>query len=403
MGNLPPVALALIIVLTVAAVGGLAALFRHLAKFRSFHDLSSDAQNIAKALGGDVFRDGDDLVMSGNQGGWPVVVRWSHSETTPGLDIRMEAPASFTMWVAAKSAPSVEGRALLRTSNAMFDARFSTRSDHPTQAGMLLGGRNILGFVQKLCCSANTALAITPGAIDISEQLIPRPYTAHHILDHIASMERIADFLKAMPGAERFKIRPVRKERHIIGRLAIAAGVLAAVLTVVAASNKPEEQALEAGVAPLPTGVLPSEAAQIANLHKYRLAAPDDFDGAAAAWLRSSGMAPAARVTADFLGGGEPRDAAYLLIDGEGNRRLVLLAGGTSRYDIKLAYVGLIARVPKRIVSSIAWRGNAPEPDGDGLLVIRRPDDPSSGLVLFLTGPRIATAVPANYQTINLQ
>ncbi len=401
--DLAPVALALIVVLAVAAVGGLLAVLRHLARFRSFHDLATDAQKIAKALGGNVFRDGDDLVISGNQGRWPVVVRWSHSETMPGLDIRMEAPASFTLWVTPKSAAATEGRALLRTNGDMFDARFSTRTDHPTQATMLLGGRNVVPAIQKLCSSSQTALAITSGSIELSAQIIPRPNTSKQVLDQLAGMELLADFLKTIPGAERFNIRPIRKEHHIIGRLAIAAGVVAAVLTVVAASSKPPDQPLTAVPSAVPAGVLPLDAMQIANVSNYRLAATDDFDAGAAAWLRGNGVAPSGRLAADFLGSGEPHDTAYLFVDKEGNRRVVLLADGNSKYDIKLTYAGLIARVPKRIIGSINWVGISPQADGDGLLVIRRPDDVKSGLVLFVRGPRIISAVPANYQAINLQ
>jgi hypothetical protein len=403
MGGLSPVALAVVIVLVLAAIGGIAAVIRHSTTYRSYQDLAVDAQNIAKAVKGEVFRDGDDLVMSGNHGPWPVVVRFSYSETMPGLDIRMEAPAGFTLWVSPRVAAASEGRAVLRIPDPMFDARFSTRSDHPTQANMLLGSKQVIAALQKLCCSANTFFQISSGTLELSEQLIPRPYTGQHVLDHVAALGRMAEFLKSMPGAEDFKIRPIRREHHVVGRLMIAAGVLATIVTVVAATRNPPGEQLEVTLPTVPQGVLPVEAAKIPGVETYRLAAGEDFDPAAAAWLRGQGAQPAGRVAANFAGQGEARDAAYLLVDKDGGRRLVVLAGGANRYDVKLPYAGLIARIPKFAVNSIQWVGRPPEAfDGDGLLLVRRPDDPASGLVLFISGPRVLSAVPVNYQSISL-
>ncbi len=404
MENLAPIPLALVVTLALAVVGGLIAIIRHMTKYRSYEALATEAQAIAKALHGQVLRDGADLVMCGNQGRWPVVVRWSHAETMPGLAVRMEAPASFTLWVAGRSAPTHEGRAVLRTPNPVFDARFFSRTDHPTQAAMMLSSKNVFASIQKLCCSANNTLAVTAGSVELTEHVIPQPATARHVLEHVAAMETIADFLKTMPGADRFKIKPLRRDHHIVGRLAIAAGVCAAVLTVIGASKQPNVPMQPESGPHVPTGVLPLEAARIANVDAYRVATMQDLDPAAVAWLRNSGEEPAGRITGDFSGTGEAHDAAYLLVDKDQKRRLVLLAGNTERYDVKLDYLGLIARVPKAIIGSVEWVGNQPTaPDGDGLLVVRRPDDPTSGLVLFLSGQHIMSAVPANYQKMNLR
>lgn len=389
--------------LGLAVVGGIIALVRQKARFRSYEDLVADARQISKALKGEVFRDGEDLVVSGNQGGWPVVVRFSYSETTPGLDIRMEAPASFTLWVGSKAAGSSEGRAQLRIPDAMFEARFSARSDHPTRANMLLVSKSALAALQKLCCSANAYVAINAGMIELREVVTPRPYTARHVLEHVAAMARIADFLKSMPGAEQFKIKPMRRERHIVGRLAIAAGMLAAIVTVVAATKNPAAQKFEVSLPNVPQGMLPVDAVKIPGAAGWRVATAEDFDPNAAAWLRGQGIAPGGRVGGDFSGKGDLRDVAYVLIAGDGSRRLVLLAGGVDRYDVKYPFIGLIARVPRGAVNAIQWVGKAPaQPDGDGLLIVRKPDDPASGLVLFLSGTRMLSGVPVNYQSISL-
>ena len=84
---------------------------------------------------------------------------------------------------------------------------------------------------------------------------------------------------------------------------------------------------------------------------------------------------------------------------------MVLLAGNENRYDTKFPYIGLAVRVPKENLNSIKWAGGkAPEgADGDGLLLLRKKDDPSSAIVLFLSGRGIVSASPANYQDINLE
>ncbi len=403
MGNLSPVAIAIVIVLAVAALGGVITWLRRTATFRSYEDLRGAAQTIAKALKGEIHRDGEDLVVAGNQGSWPVVVRFSYAENTPGLDLRMEAPAGFTLWIASRSAERVEGRALMRTSDSRFDARFSTRSDHPIQANMLLMSKQAVGVLQRLCCSGSTSLAITKGAIELAELVTPRPYTAEHVLDHLAGMASIADFLKDMPGAEQFKIAPIRRERQLAGRIAIAAGVIVAVATVVTATRSYHRNKVEVPLPPQTSGLLPVEAERIPGAADWRLATADDFDPGAAAWLRGFGLQASGRVTGDFSGKGDERDAAYTLLGPDGSRRLVLLAGGLDRYDVKFPYVGLIARLPKSAVASTQWVGKPPQdPDGDGLLVIRKRDDPASGLVLFLSGARIISGVPVNYQSLQL-
>ncbi len=404
MENLSPLPIALVGVIVLLALGSIATVIRRYSTFRAYEDLAVDARTIARALRGEVFRDGNDLVISGNKGRWPVVVRFSHAENMPGLDIRMEAPATFTVWFAPRGAVTKEGRALLRTNDPVFDARFSARSDHPTQASLLLSARHLLPEVLRLCRCATSHLAVASGAIEVTEDVIPRKEAAHYVQEQLAAMVKIAEFLKAMPGAEAHKIRPLRRERHMLGRLAIAAGVLMAVLSVVAATKSPANQKVEVSMSGVPAGVMPLEAAKIDGVGDYRLAAPEDFDQVAVAWLRGNGLQPNARVTADFSGKDTGQDVAYVLKDNDGSSRLVILVGGENRYDVRYTYLGLIARVPKGAVNSISWAGKPPRDfDGDGLLLLRRPDDLASGLVLFLSGTRVISAIPTNYQSISLQ
>src|SRR5262249_9634020 len=126
------IALGITAVLTL--IGVVASFLRKGALFKGYEDYRTEVPKIISAIKADVFCDGDDLVLGGNHKKYPVQVRFSYSETTPGLNIRMQAPVSFTFSVVPKGERATEGRVLVRTGDDMFDARFAARTDHPTQA-----------------------------------------------------------------------------------------------------------------------------------------------------------------------------------------------------------------------------------------------------------------------------
>jgi hypothetical protein len=83
---------------------------------------------------------------------------------------------------------------------------------------------------------------------------------------------------------------------------------------------------------------------------------------------------------------------------------VVIIADNDVRYDTEFPYIGLVARIPKAEVAGIRWEGRPPENVvGDGLLLVRKPDDAKSGVVVFLNGNNVISGAPANYQNISLQ
>src|SRR5437762_3355548 len=138
MSSLSPLAIVLGIIYGLAVLGAIIALVYNLRKFSGFSQVAGEAEKIAEALGGELFRDGGDLIAAGNFGPCPTVVRFSNKENVPGLNLRVGVPANFTLWIAPKSADPGEGRATVRTGNAAFDSRFVTRSDDPGQARLFL-------------------------------------------------------------------------------------------------------------------------------------------------------------------------------------------------------------------------------------------------------------------------
>jgi hypothetical protein len=144
------------------------------------------------------------------------------------------------------------------------------------------------------------------------------------------------------------------------------------------------------------------DAQQMVDIRNWRIASELDFDGDAAGWLKSRRKEATGRISGHF-GSPEVEDRAYVLANAEGERRLVIFVDGQNRYDSKYPYIGLIARVPKANVGKINWAGSPPDaPDGDGVLVVRKRNDRSSGVIFFSSGGRIVPAVPVDYQTVDL-
>jgi hypothetical protein len=152
----------------------------------------------------------------------------------------------------------------------------------------------------------------------------------------------------------------------------------------------------------VPAGMEPLDGEHVPRLDGWRLASSDDFSPAAAQFLEQHSLPANGKLKADFDGNGNPNDSAYLLIDGQGKRRIVMLAGGIASYDSIYA-VDLIAPVPKANLANIQWSTDKPlESDGDGLLLVKDVTDPRSGLVLVLHNKQIDSAHPLDFTTINL-
>ncbi|HEV8525418.1 MAG TPA: hypothetical protein VGQ71_13035 [Terriglobales bacterium] len=406
MLSFSPVTLAALVVFMLAVVSVAVSYFRGAITFKRYSEIELDVRRIAGAVDGELFRDGDDLVVSGNYNKLPVVVRFSHGEHTPGLNIRMGAPASFSMSAAPRGAAPPEGRKLVRTGNGDFDKRFVIRSDHAHEAAMFLGEKPVMKGLEQLCCSNKTFFGVSKGVMELSELLIPSPYTARHIAGHLESMSGLAKSLEAMPGSHEVKIEEMKRERSSPAlRLAVVVGIVAAGVAVVsevrhsAARSVVELPAQPAALA----GVFAADAPLIPGVEQWRLARLEDFDPSAVSWLRASGLEASGRLVVDISGDGLERDVVYLLVRPDGTRRLVLLIDGQNRYDAFYPFVGLIARVPRHSLERIKWVGNVPDRiDGDGVLITRKADDMASGLVLFSSEKHISSGVPANYQNISL-
>jgi hypothetical protein len=408
-----PVATAVVIVFFVALGGFLYVAARKHRSLSGYEEVAEDTRALAQVLKGEFFRDGGDLVISGHFNDLPTVIRFSRDENTPGLNIRMRAPATFTLSVVPKGARATEGRVLVKTNDEMFDARYNTRTDHPTQARMMLGSKKVVQHLSKLVCSSSTFFTISTGNLELSELVIPEPNTAGHITDHLKSLARVAQETAAMPGAEKIKIEKIKEPVNVPLRVGVAIGVIAAIFAVytamqpVAAVRATDEGAV------VPEGIPPADVPLLRGVDRplpdgrarYQLATAEDFAPAGVTWLRSNRVTASGRIEGDFSGTGTGRDVAYVLISNEDSeRRVALIAKGVNRYDAAFAEVALAARVRRGVVGAIQWTGLAPEaPDGDGLLIVRDVNDRSSSLVLFVKGDQVISGVPQDYQRIIIE
>ena len=402
---LNPVAISVVIVAAVVFVGAFIAYFRDRKVYGGHQQYATDARNLAKKLHGEIFRDGEDLVINGTHGGRPVVIRLSFAENTPGLHIRMAAPANFRMSVVPKGARSTEGKVQVRTGDDSFDARFLTKSDHPTQAKMFLGSKGVMPELGRLGCLARGFVNFTQGAIEQGEALVPVPNTGQHIQEHLQSMERLATDLSRMPFADRVEVKPFKRERRVALRLAIVAGIITVLVAIITAAQQPLDTPLPAAsAAHLPEGITAMDAALLGDVQGWHAAIADDLDPDAAAWARNSGQKETGHFVADLNGHHAGlRDSVYLLVSTDGGRRLAIIIDGKVRYDVKYSWLGLAAIVPKDNIARIQCKGpKPPDPDGDAVLILRKPQDRTAGILLYFSDGKLVSAVPSDYQSINL-
>ena len=398
-----------VLAVLVVAVGVIIVMFRKSSTFSGYTDVASDAQRIQRAVKGETFRDGSDLVVSGSQDKLPVQVRFSYDENTPGLSIRLSAPANFSLTITPKGSQAAgEGKNLVRTGDDMFDARFTTKTDHMAQAKMFLGGKQASMLLQKLCCSPKTFVAIGKGFVELSELVIPTPYTSAHIIDHVQNMSKLALQLQAMPGAETVKIEAYKREgSSMAAKAAVVLALLGGLAYFLYEARRPDTSLTElkarAGSSSLPEGVFPLDAQKLGPLDGWRLVTSDDFDPDTLAWARGQGVKVQGRVEGDFSGKGNPRDVAYIFTDGASTTRIAIIAEDQLVSDVHYPKLAVAARYSKYNWNNTQWVAPPATPAGDGLLIVARKDDPKSGMVLFWNGRRIDNAVPENYQRVNLQ
>lgn len=399
-----PLAVVLNIAILVGIVGIVVYWVRRFAVFRGYRDIEPDVEKLAEFLKTEAAREGSDIVVAGYYGPFPTIIRFSHKLDTPGLDIQMRVPAAFSFTLMPKTvALKQDGHVLVRTGNPALDKRFNVSTDQPTELRMFAGSAAVLATLEQLCCSTQAGLSLQSGTLELSELTIPL-FTANHVFDHVQAMRTLANRLLEMPGAATIKIQRLAPRGSSWSiRIALATSLVCLVALLLAQPyNRPASNGGLKNVA-YESGVAPADAARIQQLRGWHVASAEDFSGPAAHLLDRSGVPVSGRVAADFTGRGSAVDAAYLLIDSKGQRRISMLAGDAVAYDAIFPRLDFIARIPKESLAKIKWI-TAPKfgPDGDALLVVQDAENPSASLVLLRHGTQTYSGRPADFNEIDL-
>src|SRR5215475_6081641 len=406
MGPFSPLATATVIALAVCLAGIFINAVKRAKLYLGYEDIAEDVRRIAREIKAEVFRDGEDLVISGGTVQLPTVLRFSHAESTPGMHIRVHAPVSFTLSIAPKGSPTPEGKVGIRTGHDVLDARFVARTDHPTQIRMLLAEKRVLRQLEKLCCSSRTFLAMSKGVIELSELMIPEGSLERHVLEHVESLSEIVKKVHEMPGAETVNIAPVpREETSLATKAVVAAGALAALIVVfvAATSSRHDDTAKARMVAEGPEGVNPAEAARIPAMEGWRAAHVEELSSELLVWIRDQGAETGGHITGEFSDLQLKTDSAYVLTKGA-DRRVVMLVQGRDSYDYVFRQLAGMVSVPRYSLSYIQWQT---EPtvttSSDALMVVSDAENPASAVVIFVAGGRVYTGTPKDYRTVHLK
>jgi len=406
MGPFSPLATATVIALAVCLAGILINAYKRAKLYLGYEDIENDVRRIARELKAEVFRDGEDLVVSGGTVQLPTVLRFSHAESTPGMHIRVHAPVGFTLSMAPKGSPAPEGKVGVRTGNDVLDARFVARTDHPTQIKMLLAEKRVLRHLEKLCCSSRTFLAMSKGVIELSELMIPESSLERHVLDHFESLAEIVKKIHEMPGAESVNIAPVpREQTSLATKAVVAAGAVAALIVVLVAatSSRHNDTERERLVAEGPEGVNPAEAVRIPAMEGWRAVHVDELSADFLDWIRGQGADTSGHIIGDFSDSQSRIDSAYVLIKGD-DRRVVLLVQGRDSYDYVFNQLAGVVSVPHDSLADIQWQTDpTAKPAGDALMIVSDAQRPTSAVVIFAVGGRVYTGTPKDYRTVRLK
>jgi len=404
----PNIQIAVGVIAAITLVGVIVSFIKKSSLYKGYEDYKAEIPKIANAIKGEMFRDGDDLVIAGTYKRNPVQVRFSYSETTPGLNMRMQAPVSFTFSVVPKGERATEGRVLVRTGDDMFDAKFAARTDHPTQAKMLVGSKQMRGQMEKLCCSSKTFLTLTRGSIESSELTIPEPYTGRHVLDHLESMAILAAAVDDIPGAETIKIQPYEREKTTpVFRIALAVGAICALIAVFVMKPVPSQP--EFGDASRDInhadGVNALDAQVIQGLAGSHAARPEEFDGDVVGWLKGNGKDASGRVELKLNSEAEKDDVAYWLHADNGEKdRITLVQAGKPIYDVFYPNVIGIARLAHDDIGQVKWKvPPAKRTLGDGLVLVMRTGEDTKTQVLFASNGQVFSGTAQGYSTIPVQ
>jgi len=400
--SLSPQQVGLAITAAACLIGLAIAQFNRWRIYSGYREIQNDIRRLARSLGGEISRENDDVIIKGSYARLPITVRFSNADDMPGVMLMAGVPATFSMTIVGATVQAAGGgRMPVRTNDPVFDSRFSLRTNQPLEAKLFLTP-NTVNTLKRLCCSGGTRLALERGELVLSEALVPQD-AAQHMMLHVRQVQELSADLGEMPGAHEVKVTPFQRKRHIVRRAVIAIGGVAALVMLFTGGmmtrNSPPPKTQDS------SGVLPIDARMIPNLAGWRVATTDSYDPVILNWMKGHELKPQGRIHGDFSGKGNPADVAYFLVSDDGSRRVVVLSEGKLRYDGRFDSLLGVVLLPKSDIDSIDWPDNR-QPggvDGDGLILIRKANEPTNDVVFFTRNGSPYFVKPLKYDNISVQ
>lgn len=393
------------IIALVIAAGSAVVLLREVILFRGYRSLKSVAKSIASSLRGSIFRDGNDLVVSGFFRSIPVVIRFSTAENMPEVHIWMKISSAMNLFVSHKSSKLTDGRVRIPTRDAWFNERFNIRTDFPSETVALLADDNAVREFRQLCCSPGTSIALNRDSLELSELTVPQD-TLKHLEAHLESLAETAVRVGAISNLGAVQPKIYVPDRYIVARAALAVLAIAGMIEVYAGvrhyTDHGEDPA-NAAAAAAPSAIPSADEQLLPALDRWRVANAEDFDPTAAATMREHGKAATGRIAGYFNGSEQAPGTGYVFAQ-KGNknnaqRRIAILAGGHAVLDAVYDNVSAVMLVPKSRISGAASSTSSSQnaaPDGDGLLVIRHEGDTDNAVIFYLSEGKLETKTPVD-------
>jgi len=404
--------IALFVALSLPLLGLLFEFVHARLRLRGFGDIAREVKTLAHDLHAEVDRDDTDLLVRGRYGNWPVLVRFSHSDSEPGVGIQIPVPCNLTFYCFPMSHTGEEGQTALRTSDKKFMSRFRLSTDNtPLEVSMILSSPDVTAELGKICDS-QTSLSLENRNLNVRETAIIPGGLASRLMICIRGMARIAAEAAAATGGEADTAKSSLKR----GRNWFRTGYMAAsalILVGVGAdiwAHRPKAQVVQPQIAPKAAITMPeAEAAQIPRLGEWHVAEASELDSEGAGWLQQQGQTASGHIIAS-VDSDQSQDGAYILKRanapaGANASRIVLFIGKAVRYDAEMPQIDVAGRIAKDRLNTVEWRGRGSSgaPNGDGIILIQRYDDPTSAIIFYMSGVKLMTGVPKDFRTLSLE
>jgi len=405
MTSTSPVLIAGAVIVACAVTSLLANVIRTYHTFRGYREVAADAKQLSEQLDCEVFRDNQDLVVTGEYKTVPILLRFSNSDNTPALQLEARIPSDIDLSLNPKQLVDNKFGTQVRT-NAWLEQRFVCRSKSPLEADLLLAQRGIMNILVRLCRSQKTLLEVGTGKLQLFEMVAPASLS-QHIMEHLVDIGDLARIMQTLPGSDRIKVKPIPREKSSWAfRVAMSTGVLIAAVSVMAAMRDRTPPVLTAVKSAEGNGILESDASLIPMADEWRVAESGDFDPAFTGYFISAGQKPDGRTIFDPDGTGHNKGVAYFLTNKGGTKRLVILVGQHSIFDSSFPNIAGVARVPSPYFSNDTWdetKTVRQQISGDAILLVRNADDVRSGIVLYFRNGGLQSTALSDYRRIRVE